>query len=1055
VRFRTKQMLAFSLLMALICSAFLVFSLAFYKNSMVEKTEYRRASLAIHLHNDIINMVPTGDVLQLTATLRNICKDVTYIDYIFVIDDDGHLLAHTFDTGFPSELFNANLLPADKTASSRLLMTSKGRVRDFAIRSARHMPGEIHVGMNEEVFYKQIDDFVKITIIMTIISLAFGLFLVYAISGYLSKPLENLSLGMKKIENGDLEYRLEEKGDYEILNLLQGYNRMTESMLDSTTRLQQAKEKIEKLNSLLYAIRNINQLITREKDRNRLLQGACDSLIDARGLYSAWITLLDESGASVTFAEAGFSGDFLLIKKMLHQGELPACGQMALKQPEVVVTEDPASTCTNCPLKESYGDRWSIAVRLEHGGNVYGLLTVTIPKDVIIEKQELSLFKEIAGDIAIALHTIELEEKHKQAEEALLESEAKFRTLVEKIPTITYTAALDEYSSTQYISPQIELILGFTQEEYKEDSNLWDKQLHPDDRERVLKEIAASHQSNIPFVSKYRMLTKNNRIVWLRDEATIVKDEAGEPLFLLGVMNDITEQKQTEEALRKERNFSQSIIDTAQAIILVLNPDGTIAEFNPYMEELSGYSIEEVRGKDWFETFLPERDLQKIGELFTKAISDINTKGNINPIVTRDGKEATIEWFDRTLKDKNGNITGILAIGQDITKRRSMEEQLRQSQKMEAIGTLAGGIAHDFNNILTTIIGNAELALMDVIKDESLRNGIEEIKKAGKRAASLTRQLLAFSRKQIVQPEILDINESLIDIEKMLGRLIGEDVELLTIPEPELWQVEVDPGQMEQVIMNLAVNARDAMPKGGKLTIETANADLDKNYFCERGIHEETPGHYVMLSVSDTGSGMDKETREHIFEPFFTTKEVGKGTGLGLSTIYGIVKQNNGFIWIYSEPGKGTTFKVYLPVVKGDADQEEKEQNPVGDLSGSETVLIVEDNDSLRNFVQKVLYIYGYRTLNAENGEDALRVCKEHDGQIDLMITDVVMPKMGGREAAKRLQPLYPRMKVIYMSGYTDNAIVHHGVLEPGLNFLEKPFTPEGLARKVRKAIDN
>jgi len=924
VRFRTKQMLAFSLLMALICSAFLVFSLAFYKNSMVEKTEYRRASLAIHLHNDIINMVPTGDVLQLTATLRNICKDVTYIDYIFVIDDDGHLLAHTFDTGFPSELFNANLLPADKTASSRLLMTSNGRVRDFAIRSARHMPGEIHVGMNEEVFYKQIDDFVKITIIMTIVSLAFGLFLVYAISGYLSKPLENLSLGMKKIENGDLEYRLEENGDYEILNLLQGYNRMTESILDSTTRLQQAKEKIEKLNSLLYAIRNINQLITREKDRNRLLQGACDSLIDARGLYSAWITLLDESGASVTFAEAGFSGDFLLIKKMLHQGELPACGQMALKQPEVVVTEDPASTCTNCPLKESYGDRWSIAVRLEHGGNVYGLLTVTIPKDVIIEKQELSLFKEIAGDIAIALHTIKLEEKHKQADAALL----------------------------------------------------------------------------------------------------------------------------------KERNFSQSIIDTAQAIILVLNPDGSIAEFNPYMEELSGYSIDEVRGKDWFETFLPECDLQKTGELFTKAISDINTKGNINPIVTRDGKEATIEWFDRTLKDKNGNITGILAIGQDITKRRSIEEQLRQSQKMEAIGTLAGGIAHDFNNILTTIIGNAELALMDVIKDESLRKEIEEIKKAGEKAASLTRQLLAFSRKQIVQPEILDINESLIDIEKMLGRLIGEDVELLTIQASELWQVEIDPGQIEQMIMNLAVNARDAMPKGGKLTVGTANADLDKNYFREHGIKGEKPGHYVMLTISDTGSGMDKETQEHIFEPFFTTKEVGKGTGLGLSTIYGIVKQNNGFIWIYSEPGKGTTFKVYLPVVKGDADQEEKEQTPVGDLSGSETVLIVEDNDSLRNFVQKVLYIYGYRTLNAENGEDALRVCKEHDGQIDLMITDVVMPKMGGREAAKRLQPLYPRMKVIYMSGYTDNAIVHHGVLEPGLNFLEKPFTPEGLARKVRGALD-
>jgi len=526
------------------------------------------------------------------------------------------------------------------------------------------------------------------------------------------------------------------------------------------------------------------------------------------------------------------------------------------------------------------------------------------------------------------------------------------------------------------------------------------------------------------------------------------------------VQDRTAELLRTNEQLKHEINNRinaekkyRMLIETMNEGLFLMDENFLITFANNRLFEILGYLKEKIIGMS-VHNFLNVRNQRIFDEQM-----ELHKKGDHTVyeliFIRKDGQKIPVIVSPSPIIDADGQFKGSLAVITNISERKQLETQLHQAQKMEAIGKLAGGIAHDFNNILTTIIGNAELALMDVIKDESLRKEIEEIKKAGEKAASLTRQLLAFSRKQIVQPEILDINESLTDIEKMLGRLIGEDVELLTIPEPELWQVEIDPGQIEQMIMNLAVNARDAMPKGGKLTVGTANADLDKNYFRERGIHEETPGHYVMLSVSDTGSGMDKETREHIFEPFFTTKEVGKGTGLGLSTVYGIVKQNNGFIWVYSEPGQGSTFKIYLPKVKPDAEPEEKEQSLVDDLSGSETVLIVEDNDSLRNFAQKILYIYGYRTLNAENGEDALRVCKEHNGPIHLLLTDVVMPRMGGKEAAERLQPLYPRMKIIYMSGYTDNAIVHHGVLEPGLNFLEKPFTPKGLARKVRKALES
>jgi len=515
--------------------------------------------------------------------------------------------------------------------------------------------------------------------------------------------------------------------------------------------------------------------------------------------------------------------------------------------------------------------------------------------------------------------------------------------------------------------------------------------------------------------------------------------------------------RQSEEALRESEEKYRTLYDSSRDAIMILSTDKVFLNGNPACVKMFG-----CRDEDEFISLTPTAlspEYQMDGALSVeksqKMISIAMEQGS--HFFEWKHKRVNGEEFYARVLLASIKLSGkkiLQATVRDITEHKKLEAQLRQSQKMEAIGILAGGVAHDFNNILTTIIGNAELALMNVIKDKSLRKGIKEIKKAGERAASLTRQLLAFSRKQIVQPKILDINELLTDMEKMLGRLIGEDIEMLTIPAPALWQVEIDPGQIEQVIMNLAINAKDAMPRGGKLTIETANADLDENYSHEHGIEEKKSGRYVMLAVSDTGIGMDKETHEHIFEPFFTTKKVGKGTGLGLATVYGIVKQNNGFIWVYSEPKQGATFKVYLPEVKKDADPEKKEKKSVVKLNGSETVLIVEDDGLLRNLTQNTLQSYGYRILDAKNGEDAIRVCKEYDGRIDLMITDVVMPKIGGREAAKRLLPLYPQMKVIYMSGYTDDAIVHHGVLEPGLNFLEKPFTLEGLARKVREVLN-
>jgi len=537
------------------------------------------------------------------------------------------------------------------------------------------------------------------------------------------------------------------------------------------------------------------------------------------------------------------------------------------------------------------------------------------------------------------------------------------------------------------------------------------------------------------------------------DEGPFLKEERSLINAIVKQLGKIIERRQAEEALQKSEKRYRTLFENSKDAIYINTREGKFVDANQSFLDLFGYnSSQEIIALGFKDLYFNLNDR-------TRFQREIEQKGSVKGyelnLKKKDGEKieclvsATLRLAD------DGSILGYQGIIRDVTDRKKLEEQFRQAQKMEAIGVLAGGVAHDFNNLLTVIIGNAQLALMKVIKDESLRKGIEETKKAGERAASLTRQLLAFSRKQIIKPEVLDINEVINETKKMLRRMIGEDIEFQTVLGLELWKIYADLGQIDQIIMNLAVNAKDAMPMGGKFTIKTANMDLDESYFHKHGIEKKKPGHYVMLTVSDTGIGMDKKTREHIFEPFFTTKKVGKGTGLGLSTVYGIVKQNNGFVWVCSEPEQGSTFKICLPKAKRDVASEKKEQLPVAELGGSETVFIVEDDDNLRKLTRTVLKRKGYKILEAENGKDALRISEAHEGRIDLMITDVVMPKIGGKELAERLQPLYPQMKVIYMSGYTDDAIVQHGVLEPGLNFLEKPFTPEGLTHKVREVLDD
>jgi signal transduction histidine kinase/ActR/RegA family two-component response regulator len=418
----------------------------------------------------------------------------------------------------------------------------------------------------------------------------------------------------------------------------------------------------------------------------------------------------------------------------------------------------------------------------------------------------------------------------------------------------------------------------------------------------------------------------------------------------------------------------------------------------------------------------------------------------------RDGTVVTVNLFAAPLHDADGRVTGLLAVFEDVTSVKRLEQQFYQAQKMEAVGRLAGGVAHDFNNLLTAILGSTDLLLEMLPADHPGRVEAVETRKAALRAADLTRQLLAFSRLQVLAPRVLNLNDVVANLDKMLRRLIGEDIDLRTALAPDLGAVRADPGQLEQVIVNLAVNARDAMLTGGSLTIETANVTLGEDYAATRTVVE--PGDYVMLAVSDTGTGMDAETQARMFEPFFTTKPKGKGTGLGLATVYGIVKQSGGYVWVYSEPGRGTTFKIYLRRV--DAAVEPEPSPPVAAVSlhGSETVLLVEDEEQVRELTRRLLRASGYQVLAAASGADALRIAEHHDGAIHLLVTDVVMPGMSGREVGLLLGQKHPKMRALYLSGYPDESVVHQGVLAPGTPFLQKPFTAEALARKVREVLD-
>jgi two-component system, cell cycle sensor histidine kinase and response regulator CckA len=672
--------------------------------------------------------------------------------------------------------------------------------------------------------------------------------------------------------------------------------------------------------ALLQAIRQVTQVITRERNRESLLQNACLGLTSTRSYYTAWIGLLDAQVGAMRLFQSGLGEDAAALQERLVLGNWPQCVSRALGEREVVAIGSVAAMCGDCPISSRCKDGHTIAARLEHEGMVLGVVVVSMPRELLPDPDELSLFRAVVSDMAAAFHALQVADERAAAERALQESQQRYRSLFDALDDAAFLADV-QTGRILDANRRAEALLG-----------------------RPRSEIVGMRQAEFHPAEKV--------------------DAAGEP-FGHAVQNDLADHNS--EVIRK---------------------DGTIV---PVTIKASTFSL-------------------------------------------------------------SGRFLAVSLL-RDVTEQKQLQAQFRQAQKMEAIGRLAGGVAHDFNNLLTAITGFSELLKSSLDADDPRHDDIDEVLRSADRAAGLTRQLLAFSRRQVLQPQVLFLNDVVGETSKMLKRVIGEDIELRLELAPELDAIEADPGQVHQVIMNLAVNARDAMPKGGKLTIETRNLLLGADQ--APADSNASFGPHVMLAVSDTGVGMDRATISCLFEPFFTTKPKGQGTGLGLATVYGIVQQSGGQISVDSEPGRGSTFRICFPRTEKTAAEISDVPDVVRAPRGDETVLVVEDDEAVRCVVRRTLTKAGYAILEASSAEEALTICENHREQIHLVLTDVVLPGLGGPELAARLTGDCAQAAVLYMSGYTDRALVHHGVLDKGTHFLHKPFTPSALARKVRAVLDN
>jgi len=814
---------------------------------------------------------------------------------------------------------------------------------------------------------------------------------------------------------------------------------------EDAVKYKEAENRVKHLNLVLRAIQNVNQLITREKDPDKLLQGTCNNLIETRGYHNVWIALFDEFGKLLKTVEAGLGEDFLPMLKHLKRGELNTCGRTALLQSDVVITEDPSSTCYDCPLAGKYSGRGAMTIRLEHDGKVYGLLSVSIPKNLIAYKEEQGLLREVAEDIAYALYNIELEDEHKRGENALRKSEGKYRFLVNNIPGIVYRGYKDW--SVEFFDNKIESLTGYDFNEFNSRRIKWIDIIIKEDIETARESFIQALKTDKSYVREYRIKSKTEGITWIQERGQIVCDNKGEIEYMSGIFFDITERKRTQE----ERNRLEIAIEQAAESVFITDKDGMIQYVNPAFERLTGYSCEDAIGQN-------SRILKsgKHDALFYKQMCDTLTRGNAwhGRLVNRK-KDGSFYEADATISpvlDKSDKITNFVSIKRDVTHEIELEKRLIQAQKMESIGTLAGGIAHDFNNILFSVFGYTEMALDDTGKGTVLHKNLQEVVIAAHRAKDLVKQILTFSRQADQELKPLKVQLVVREVLKLIKASLPSTIEINRNISNTCGFVMADATQVHQIAMNLLTNAYHAMEdEGGKLDVTLKEVDLDVDELKDPAM---VPGSYVCLTVEDTGTGIDKSIIDRIFEPYFSTKEKGKGTGLGLAMVHGMVKSYGGNIRVYSEPGKGTAFHVYLPVIQTQA--EKKEPRVVSPVEGgTERILLVDDEVQIVRMEQQMLERLGYHVTARTSSIEALEAFRAAPDKFDLIITDMTMPNMTGVELAKKIIEIRPDISMIICTGFSEKISADKAKAMGIHGYVMKPVVKSELAKKIRGVLDD